>query len=157
MVSLCSILVFSASVTKKKADRDTEQFRYEIDYEKTAGEGIVSVKVSSMSKKPNIAEEQCKKNAVHGVIFKGYYGTGSVHPALAKDPAAETDNADFFKSFFSDGGQYMRYVTSVQSGSTSISKVGKEYKVSVIVNVNKNALRKALEKAGVIKSLSAGL
>lgn len=50
----------------------------------------------------------------------------------------------------------MRYVTSVQSGSTSISKVGKEYKVSVIVNVNKNALRKALEKAGVIKSLSAG-
>ena len=63
--------MFSASVTKKKADRDTEQFRYEIDYEKTAGEGIVSVKVSSMSKKPNIAEEQCKKNAVHGVIFKG--------------------------------------------------------------------------------------
>ena len=35
-------------------------------------------------------------------------------------------------------------------------KVGKEYKVGVIVSVNVSALRKDLEAAGIIKSLDAG-
>lgn len=57
--------VFGVSY-EKKADRDTEQFRYEIDYEKTAGEGIVSVKVSSMSK--NLIS---LKNNVRRMLFMG--------------------------------------------------------------------------------------
>ena len=49
----------------------------------------------------------------------------------------------------------MKYV-SMTSAQQEILKVGKEYKVGVIVSVQKDALRKALENAGVIKGLNYG-
>jgi hypothetical protein len=55
----------------KKADKDTEQWRYEVEAVQTGTEGTYLVKVWSYSKKPKIAIEQAKKNAVHGVIFRG--------------------------------------------------------------------------------------
>ncbi len=64
--------VFAGS--KKKADKDTEHFRYEIECAGNGAQGTYLVKVYSYSKKPNVAAEQCKKNAVHGIIFKGYSG-----------------------------------------------------------------------------------
>ena len=49
----------------------------------------------------------------------------------------------------------MKYV-SVTSASQEVIKVGKEYKVGMVVSVHKDALRKALENAGVVKGLSHG-
>jgi hypothetical protein len=37
-----------------------------------------------------------------------------------------------------------------------VIKIGKEYKIGVIVSVQKDYLRKDLEAAGVIKGLSSG-
>jgi len=114
--------------------------------------------VWSYSQKPNIALEQCKKNAVHGIIFKGYTGTGggtvSQNP-LVKDAGVYTEKRDFFNSFFANGGQYMKYVSAVADGN-EVRKVGKEYKTSAVVTINKGLLRKALEDAGIIKSLTTG-
>jgi len=138
----------------KKADKNTAAFRYDIEYVKTAGEGIVEVRVSSYDKKAATAQAQCAKNAVHGVIFKGYAGGGTSQSALSKDPGAE--NSDYFKMFFADGGEYMKYVTSIQTSSAEFVKVGKEYKVSEVIFVNKKALRQALERANVIRGLSSG-
>ena len=59
---------------QKKANVDTDQFRYEIECAGNAIQGTYLVKVWSYSKSPSIAENQCRKNAVHGVIFKGYGG-----------------------------------------------------------------------------------
>jgi hypothetical protein len=66
---------------------------------------------------------------------------------------------EFFDEFFSDGGKYMKYAT--QSGDGSIRpedlvKIGKEYKIGVIVSVMSDQLRKDLEAAGIIKGLSNG-
>lgn len=145
-----------ASAKNKKADKDTQAFRYDIEYVKTAGEGIVEVRVASYAKKQAVALEQCTKNAVHGVIFKGYAGGGSAQSALSKEAGAEAAHADFYKMFFANGGEYMKYVTAVQSESASYMKVGKEYKVSETIFVNKKALRKSLEAAGIIRGLSTG-
>ena len=41
-------------------------------------------------------------------------------------------------------------------GSQEVVKVGKTYKIGLVVSVSKDALRKALEKAGVVKALGAG-
>lgn len=143
---------------KKKADEDTYRFRYDIEYSKTAADGLLMVKVWSYSPKADIAEEQCRKNAVHGVLFKGYAASTSSasQKPLVKDASLESTKADFFHAFFAEQGPYMRYVSAVLDGSTEVRKVGKEYKVGVVVTVNKDMLRKHLEEAGIIRGLSSG-
>ena len=153
-VAICLCLTAMAD-KQKKADADTDKFRYELEYVKTAGTGMVNVKVWSYSKKSSIAAEQCKKNAVHGVIFKGFAGNGATQRPLVKDPAAQTNHADFFEMFFADGGDFLRYVTNTV-GPTETLKVGKEYKIGVEVTVNKDLLRQHLEKANIIRSLNSG-
>ena len=160
---LLSLLVVALSMPmmagprQKKADKDTEQFRYEIECAGNASQGNYLVKVWSYSRTASIAENQCRKNAVHGVIFKGYgggQGCVSQRP-LASNPGVETQYATYFASFFADGGEFQKYA-SIMSGTTEIVKVGREYKVGVVVSVRKDDLRKALEAAGVIRGLNSG-
>jgi hypothetical protein len=74
---------------------------------------------------------------------------------LVTAPGAELEHAEFFKLFFQDGGEYNKYIT-ITAGSQEVIKVGKQYQIGLVVSVSKDALRKALEQAGVVKSLSAG-
>ncbi|HNP47341.1 MAG TPA: hypothetical protein PKK99_00790 [Bacteroidia bacterium] len=147
---------------KKKANKDTEDWRYEVECAGVGKEGTYMIKVWSYSKKPQVAMEQCKKNAVHAVIFQGFAGGGqgcTPQKALTNNPALEQEKADFFAEFFADGGKYMKYVSTANDGAIGAGdrvKVGKEYKVGVIVTVAKDNLRKDLENAGIIKSLTSG-
>ncbi|MBR6354725.1 MAG: hypothetical protein IKS01_02970 [Paludibacteraceae bacterium] len=154
-VALC--MPAMAGIRQRKADKDTKQFRYEIECGGNAIQGTYLVKVWTYSKSKNVAENQCRKNAVHGVIFKGYgggQGCVSQRP-MANTPGVETQFEDYFKSFFADGGEFQKYA-SIMAGTTETVKVGKEYKVGVVVSVRKDDLRKALEAAGVIRGLSSG-
>jgi hypothetical protein len=152
--SICSVAAGNKK-QQKKADADTQTFRYELEYIKSSGTGLVNVKVWGFSKNPNIAIEQAQKNALHGVIFKGYAGAGSTQPPIVKDATALITHAAFFDSFFGEGGEYMRYVSGT-IGSPDIIKVNKEFKVGTIVQVNVALLRAHLEKAGIIRGLSSG-
>jgi hypothetical protein len=147
--------------SQKKADKDTAAWRYEIEAVQTGVQGTYLIKVWSYSKKPEVATEQSKKNAIHGVIFKGFTGIAGVpgQSPLANNVNLEDEKADFFKPFFSEGGKYMKFVSSSNDGAVAAEdrmKVGKEYKIGLIVAVNVAELRKDLENAGVIKSLSSG-
>ncbi len=156
---ICALaLCLNASAAgKKKADKDTQQFRYEIECAGNATQGTYLVKVWSYAKKAAVAEDQCRKNAVHGVIFKGYGGANGciAQRPLCATPGAEVQYETYFKEFFAAGGEYQRYASIVE-GTTETVKVGKEYKVGVVVSVRKDDLRKALEAAGVIRALNAG-
>ena len=155
VVALCMPVM--AAVGKKKADKDTKQFRYELECAGNAVQGTYLVKVWSYSKKASVAENQCRKNAVHGVIFKGYGGRGAEcvqQRPLANNPGVETQYAEYFNSFFADGGEFQKYASIVE-GTTESVKVGKEYKVGCVVSVRKEDLRKALEAAGVIRGLGS--
>lgn len=142
---------------KSKAQKDTEQFHYDIECAGNGAPGTYLVKVWSYSRNAKVAAEQGKKNAVHGVIFKGFstnsYGKGQA--ALAKNPGVEIENAAYFEEFFKEGGEYQKYVSAV-SGTQEVMKVGKEYRVGIVFSVAKDDLRKALEAAGVIKGLNYG-
>jgi hypothetical protein len=51
----------------------------------------------------------------------------------------------------------MKYVFDSTNGmldSKDVMKVGKEYKIGVLVTVSKDMLRKDLEAAGILRSLS---
>ena len=147
VVSLTMIVGFAVAGAKKK------------EYARSNADGMCLVKVWSYSKKSRIAADQCRKNAVHGIMFKGYSasdGTTVSQRPLVKDAAALTDKAEFFDAFFADGGPYGQIVSAVTDGSMEVRKVGKQYKVGVVVTVSKDQLRKYLEDAGVIRSLTSG-
>ncbi len=150
----------NAAFSQKKENKDTEAWRYEIEVVQTGTQGTYLIKVWSYSKKPEVAAEQSKKNAIHGVIFKGFSGKAGIpgQSPLA-NTSVEVEKADFFKTFFANGGEYMKFVSSSNDGAVAAEdrmKIGKEYKIGVIVSVNVAELRKYLENAGVIKSLSSG-
>ena len=157
LVVACCLPALAASIRQKKADKDTNQYRYEIECAGNAIQGTYLVKVWTYSKHAGVAANQCRKNAVHGVIFKGYgggQGCVSQRP-LANTPGIETQFEDYFKSFFAEGGEFQKYA-SVIEGTTEITRLDREYKVGCVVSVRKDDLRKALEAAGVIQGLNSG-
>lgn len=148
---------------KKKADEDTREWRYEIECMGTGTEGNYLVKVWSFSRKPHVAAEQAKKNAVHAVIFQGVPAgdRGCVsQPPLARSANLEQEKAPFFDDFFREGGKYQKFVNLTTNGAIAAGdryKIGRrEYKIGVIVSVNKSLLREDLEEAGIIRGLSSG-
>ena len=154
-------LITSLPAQKRKANKDTREWRYEIEAMGTGVQGTYLVKVWSYSRKPEVAIEQAKKNAVHGIIFRGFAGKQGIpgQRALTNNVNLEEEKAEFFDPFFDDGGKYMKFVSITNDGSIAAGdrlKVGKEYKIGVIVSVNVTALRQDLEAAGVIKGLTNG-
>lgn len=147
---------------QRKADNQTAQWRYEIQPAVgQAAQGSALVRVWTYSKNATVATNQASKNAVHGIIFKGFPsandGTRIVgrEPIIA-DPAVEEANAAYFEKFFENGGAYQRYVSLMNNGAPDqVMKVGKEYKIAVTVVVLVDQLRKRLEDDGIIKSADA--
>ena len=152
----------NAQKGKKKADKETVAWRYELEAAGVGSQGTYQVKVWSYSRNVETAMEQAKKNAVHGIIFKGFPGKNSSgQRPLATNPNIDEQNKDFFEEFFkTGGGDYMKFVTLANNGQIApqdrikISK--KEYKIGLVVSVNQAELRRYLEKAGIIKGLSDG-
>jgi hypothetical protein len=161
MLSVISFLFTSETMAqaKSKANKDTQIWRYELEGVKQGVQGSYLVKVWSYSKKPEVAIEQAKKNAVHGVIFRGFAGTAQQKP-ITNNVNLENEQEAFFKDFFKDGGRYLKYVNVSGDGTVSANdkiKVSKkEWKIGVIVSVNQALLRKDLEAAGIIKGLGDG-
>ena len=158
---LASVVSNAQIFSKKKSKKDTHNFRYEIECVGEGKQGSYSIKVFSYSKKPKVAIEAAKRNAIHGVIFKGISGGRCVtKPALARNPNLEQEKAEFFKAFFANGGKYSKFVIASTDGAIEagdVTKVSKrEFKIGVNVTVNVSLLRKDLEAAGIIKGLASG-
>lgn len=151
-VWICCIYTQAAELKKD----NTNEWKYDIECAGSGSQGSYLVRVWSYGKKPSIPSEEMKRNAVHGIIFKGFSGDRGCtsQKPMVKSPAIMEEKADFFSSFFANGGTCLKYADIV--GTPEIIKVGKEYKVGVVVSVSKDALRKDLEGAGVIKGLSSG-
>lgn len=157
---------------QKLADNDTFEWQYDIEcYGGTAKHGFKIVKIWSYSKEKSVATTQAKKNAVHGVIFKGYADVGrecrASRPLMNRD-MTDKEYKDFFKNFFLDDGDFNRFVTYATDfkGIADVQKLVKnkkekkdkfyQYKIGVVVSVASDELRKHLEKEGIINSLAKG-
>lgn len=161
LLLLITIIVFLPLYAGKKADskkatKETLVWRYEVqDINKVAKDKkSVIFKVWSYAKKDHIALMQAGKNAVHACIFKqiGY------NPPLTGTESIEEEHKDFFKDFFKDGGEYMRFVQLANNGAiapTDRIKLKNEFKIGVIVSVNRADLRKYLEEKGILKSMNS--
>ncbi len=153
----------NAQWKNNKANEDTKIWRYDIECEGIAKRGSKLVKVWSYSKNKKHAISHAMKNAIHGIVFKGYaggeQGCTPLKP-LVKSTETETTYKDFFNDFFKDGGEYLKYVSAATDGNIAAGdrlKVSRrEYKIGAIVNVQYEQLRKRLEKEGIIRSLTSG-
>jgi hypothetical protein len=157
-----AVILFGCKTSQQIADKDTQEFRYEIEPIDVGSQGVYQLKVWTYSRNPDTAIEQAKKNAVHCVIFKGFTGKAGVitgRKALVANAAVETEKADYFKPFFATGGKYQQFVSLANNGAIAPGdrlKIGSEYKIGVIVSVNVAALRSDLEAAGIISKLGGG-
>jgi len=148
--NLVFMLLFVVLGVMAKSDKMPQ---YDITGAGSGTEGTVLVKVYVYSK--SVSDNDLKRAAVHGIVFRGCSGnaSGARQPAMAS-PTAETDNATFCKEFFAPDGQCVNYA-SIVDGSYDRVKTKKGYKSGAILQVDKASLRKELEKAGVVRSLSA--
>ena len=143
---------------KRKANKDTENWRYESQCNGEGVQGTYTLKVWSYSKKPIVAIEQAKKNAVHAVVFQGISGAKcTTKGPLLRDPILDDRKKDFFKAFFKTGGDYLKFApNSTDASGPEVLKLSrKEYKIGVNVQVNVALLRKHLEKSGIILGLGS--
>ena len=156
MKRVINILIFVFVLAIGAMAKGNEKMpQYDIMGAGSGNEGMLLVKVFVYAKK-NVPDEELKRAAVHGVVFRGCTGNnnGANQPAMAS-PTVETDNSAFCEAFFASSGECQNYA-SIISGSYERIKTGKGYKYGAIIQVNKTALRKDLEKAGIIRSLSSG-
>lgn len=159
---LCGMQTYSQR-KQRLADKDTKAWHYDIECVGTGKQGFKLIKVWSYSKKPKYAITQSWKNAVHGIIFKGFSGTGrtcSGFRPLMNKGMTKKQYDDFFKNFFLDSGDYSQFITDTADGlidPRDVLKVGKKmYKIGIVVNVNVSELRKRLEEEGIVNGLTTG-
>lgn len=127
---------------------------YEIEGAGTGNQGTYLVKVSVLSKKAKIEDEEIGRCAVHGVLFRGFANKElrQQQKPLAGSAMVEMQHKDFFKDFF--GGAFKNYYQLV--GPRQVVKAGKQYKVTSVVTVAKDQLKKDLVAMDVIKGLNSG-
>lgn len=150
LICLC-LLFLTAMSAMAKGDKMPQ---YDITGAGSGAEGTILVRVYVYGGR--VSDNQLKRAAVHGVVFRGCSGneSGARQPAMA--PAtAETDNAAFCSEFFAPDGPCQNFA-SIITGSYERVKTQKGYKLGATLQVDKTSLRKELEKAGVVRTLSSG-
>lgn len=130
---------------------------YQIEGAGTGSQGTYLVRVSVLTKKSKVLDDEIGRCAVHGVLFRGFANKEArqQQKPLAGSPMVEQQNKSFFEDFFGKANTYVNYYQIV-SGSRQVVKVGKQYKVTGTVTVAKDQLRKDLQDAGIIKGLNTG-
>ena len=150
-----SFLLITTFLFSLNLNHTTVKWLYDIEIVSESNNSNYIVKVSSYSKKPALDIELAKKNAIHGVIFKGLRN----HPPLANDVSIEKSEFDFFQEFFGSNKIYSKFVSEITDGSLglgSIVKTKKGFKITTILMLNHVQLREYLETQGIINSLNNG-
>lgn len=152
---LFAIFMAFLFVGGRAAAKEDKTPEYDIEAAGSGVQGTYLVRVWIYSKSSKVSDEDIKKAAVHGVIFRGFNGkrgSPSQRP-IATTATLEEEKAEYFKAFF--GNTYLQFANIV-SGSYQRIKASKKYKVGAIVQINKDNLRRELEQAGIVKGLSNG-
>lgn len=145
---LCTFffLIFGSSTTMAKAKNECI-WDYEIVSAGTSV-GYYIVKVSAhVSNKKDISEVAVKKCALHGVLFKGFTGDNPQRPMVGE--LQEAQHQYINNLLANDYGKY----TETIGVPLQVVKHGKTYKVTTVIQVAKDLLRKNLEEAGIIRKL----
>lgn len=149
----CAItLIFASCTGSSKTPSSTyNMFNYDSTCDFVGKEGTQAIVISSVQKDELEALRLARIQAVHAVLYKGLNSDQCKVPALV-DRSVYAENQAYFDNFFSNG-EYLKYIVSASDSPVEFFYVGKSVKVFSDVSVNRNSLRKQLEKDNILKSL----
>jgi hypothetical protein len=154
----------SVSQTKREnriTNERTRNWQYEsICFEAGGSGSSYLIEITSYVADLKLALPQAKKNAIHAVLFKGVSGNNL--GCTTKEPLIPNgvyeDNFNYFEDFFYNTEQYNQFATS-PSGAAEKSEnlTRKNFRVTFIISVNVETLRKKLEFDKIIEPLGKAL
>lgn len=144
---------------QKKANIATEEWRYEINCRGTGGaDNSYLLDVVSYLRDDRLSINQSKKNAVHGIIFKGVFGNSvgcETKPPLTSNPNLFEQKKEYFDAFFADGGTFSKFVLLPTGRPDMVDQVTKnEFRVNMTAQVDISGLRAQLEADGIIEKFA---
>lgn len=118
-------------------------------------DGLQTLRVWATGNDKNDALTQAQKKAVYEVVFNGISagaGECNAYPVV-DEPNARKEYEDYFDRFFSDSGNYKKYVNIANKDKDAMSayKSGGRIQFSIIVIVDRAGLRKQFKNDGIIK------
>lgn len=144
------LLVTLIVATFCHAKSNAESYDYSMVGVAVAKEGYYLVEVSVLvTKKKDATLDTIKKYAIQGCLFKGFVVERISQKPLLSSLNEVDEHRDFFENLLSE--RYADFTNS--TFPLQIIKVQKRYKCTAIVAVAKDALRKYLEEAGIIRKL----
>ena len=154
--------LFSKTNSNRKVTEErTRNWQYESICSESGGTGSsYLIQVTSYVGDVRLALNQAKKNAIHAVLFKGVAGNNL--GCTAKEPLIKNgvynDNFEYFEDFFYNTRQYNQFATSPSGSAESSEKLKRKMnKVTFIISVNVDDLRKKLEYDKIIEPMGAAL
>ena len=154
--------LFSKTNSNRRVTEErTRNWQYESICSESGGTGSsYLIQVTSYVGDVRLALNQAKKNAIHAVLFKGVAGNNL--GCTAKEPLIKNgvynDNFEYFEDFFYNTRQYNQYATAPSGTAESSEKLKRKMnKVTFIISVNVDELRKKLEYDKIIEPMGAAL
>jgi hypothetical protein len=157
VIFFTTLVVLSYNLNAQNTATDFTSMNYEVQFIRTGVDGTILFKIFSYGKDEDQAVQNAKSDALKAVMFKGIPGSDLINP-MVRDLSALEIHKDFFQTFFKTE-QYLQYVSISGDGTIDGEdrlKVGRKYKIGIVISVQKANLRKLLETAGIIKALNAG-
>jgi len=154
--------LFSQTNSNRKVTEErTRNWQYESICSESGGTGSsYLIQVTSYVGDVRLALNQAKKNAIHAVLFK--WVAGNNLGCTAKEPliinGVYNDNFEYFEDFFYNTRQYNQFATAPSGTAESSEKLKRKMnKVTFIISVNVDELRKKLEYDKIIEPMGAAL
>lgn len=143
-------LILFVAISSIAMAKEKEQFVYDISCAGNAM-GYYVVEVSAyVSSKKEISDAVVKKCALHGVLYRGFSGNDGCHSQKPLLQNSDESHSSLIDELITS--EYGKYVETI-GVPLKVIKQPKRYKVTTIIQVAKDLLRKDLEKAGIIRKL----
>lgn|SRR5574344_3166685 len=139
MKKLLMLLICAMSLLNVYAQKNPVYARSSIRCLGVELDGSQTLRVQGYGRNRSDAKEQAMKNAVWAVIFDGIRegAEGCNMRPLVTEVNAKERYEDYFNLFFSDNGEYKKYVslrdTKKRSGGRSKDKLGYAYDLTIRV------------------------
>ncbi len=153
---LVVLLFLTSCSSSKKMTTNVKQ--YDVETMGVGNDGTYLIRVTDYfrSADENVYLDGLKKDAIHSVIYYGIpAGNGSIKQPALINADTRLDGSEQALNDFFEQKLYLNFINSVVNSSKTITKVKdtKNYKISVVISVNKDDLRKYLIDNNIIKSL----
>lgn len=127
---------------------------FEVSCEAVGARGNQIVQIYSIARNEEEALREARRNAVRAIVFRGVQTAVCDVPPLLRPEGFSGEADTYFDGFFREGGAYLSYVTFAGDEVESQVRVGRQVKVGTTVVVQRERLRRDLESAGIISSMS---